>query len=83
MTGIVVNRHPNLARKEFDNLKATLTNCLRHGPESQNREGRGDFRAYLGGKVAYMRMVNPARGEKLNRLFGAIVWPANESPPSL
>jgi RNA-directed DNA polymerase len=75
VTGIVINRHANLARDEFDRLKAILTNCVCHGAQSQNREGRADFRAYLGGKVAYAKMVNPARGDKLERIFAAIAWP--------
>ena len=28
---------------DFDRLKATLTNCVRLGPDSQNREGIRDF----------------------------------------
>ena len=32
ITGLVVNRHINLPRAEFDRLKAVLTNCLHHGP---------------------------------------------------
>ncbi len=75
VTGLVINRLPNIAREEFDRMKAILTNCARHGPESQNREGRAHFRDYLAGKVAYVRMVNPARGTKLQRLFDLIVWP--------
>ena len=75
VTGIVINRHANVARKEFDTLKAVLTNCVRHGPQSQNREGREHYREYLGGKVAYVKMVNPARGDKLHRIFSAIAWP--------
>ncbi len=74
VTGIVVNAHPNVPRAEFDLLKATLTNCLRHGPASQNREGRPDFRAWLAGKVSYVAMVNPARGAKLRRLLDDIAW---------
>jgi len=74
VTGIVINRHPNIARNEFDNLKAALTNCARHGPQSQNRHGRQNYRDYLGGKVAYATMVNPARGAKLQRLYDAIAW---------
>lgn len=74
VTGIVVNRHPNVARKEFDNLKATLTNCIRHGPASQNREGRANFQAYLGGRVAYVTMVNQVRGQRLKDLMNKIRW---------
>jgi RNA-directed DNA polymerase len=41
--GLVVNRHLNVVRTDFDRLKATLTNCVRLGPDSQNREGIRDF----------------------------------------
>jgi hypothetical protein len=74
VTGIVVNRHPNLARRDFDILKATLTNCIRHGPQSQNREQRANFQEFIGGKVAYAQMLNPQRGGRLRQLFEQIVW---------
>jgi RNA-directed DNA polymerase len=78
LTGVVVNRHPNLARDEFDKLKATLTNCVRHGPDSQNRDAHDNFRAHLDGKVAYASMLNASRGAKLRRMFAAINWPAHQ-----
>ncbi len=74
VTGLVVNRHANVARADFDRLKAILTNCVRHGAESQNREGRADFRAWLAGLVAWHRGVNPLRTARLERLFAAIEW---------
>jgi len=61
LAGVVVNRHPNLARDECDVLKAILTNCIRHGPASQNRAAHPDFRAYLAGRVAHARALNAAR----------------------
>jgi RNA-directed DNA polymerase len=75
VTGIVVNRHPNMARKDFDTLKAILTNCVRHGPASQNRERHEDYRAFLAGKLAWLKMLNPQRGLRLQSLFEQIVWP--------
>jgi hypothetical protein len=77
VTGIVVNRHPNIPRQEFDNLKAALTNCIRHGPASQNREGRDNYRQFLAGRVSYVQMVNPQRGKRLHRLFEQISWPGS------
>ncbi|HEX5122852.1 MAG TPA: reverse transcriptase family protein [Rhodanobacteraceae bacterium] len=74
VTGLVVNRHANVARAEFDRLKAILTNCVRHGAVSQNREGRADFRARLAGLVAWHHSVNPARTARLERLFAQIAW---------
>jgi hypothetical protein len=78
VTGVVVNVRPNVPRASFDRLKATLTNCVRHGPASQNRDGRPDFRAHLAGRVAHVAMVSPARGRKLWVLFDRIVW---DRPP--
>lgn len=75
VTGVVVNRHPNMAREDFDTLKAILTNCVRHGPASQNREGREDFRGYLAGRLAWLTMLNPQRGLRLRSLFSQIAWP--------
>jgi len=74
VTGVVVNVRPNLARSEFDRLKAILTNSIRHGPASQNREEHPDFRAHLAGKVAHLASIHPARGEKLRNLFKRISW---------
>jgi len=76
VTGVVVNQHPNIARGEYDTLKAILTNCVRHGPAAQNRSQHPDLRAYLAGRIAYVKMVNASRAGKLQRLFDAIAWPA-------
>ena len=74
VTGVVVNVRPNIVRAEFDRLKAILTNCVRHRPASQNRQGRADFRVYLSGKVAHVASINRARGEKLWGMFRQISW---------
>ncbi len=77
LLGMVVNQHPNVTRAEFDRLKAILTNCVRHGPETQNRAGLRDFRAHLQGRISFVRAVNAARGEKLLRLFDRIEFAAS------
>jgi hypothetical protein len=76
ITGLVINQHVNVARDDYDRLKATLTNCLRHGPAMQNRAGHHDFRAHLDGSVAWVESVNPRRGLRLRRLFESIAWPS-------
>jgi RNA-directed DNA polymerase len=73
--GIVLNRHPNLRRDEFDRLKAILYNCARHGAASQNRSEHADFRAHLLGRVTFAEAVNAARGRRLRQLFERIQWP--------
>lgn len=74
LAGVVVNRHPNVCRGEFERLKAILHNCLRHGPHMQNRDGHADFQAHLAGSIAHVAMLNPLHGEKLRRLFERIKW---------
>jgi hypothetical protein len=74
LAGVVVNQRPNVPRPAFDELKAILTNCLRHGPHAQNRAGHPDFRSHLLGRIGYVQMLNPARGCKLRALFDRIAW---------
>jgi hypothetical protein len=74
LAGVVVNRRPNVPRGEYDRLKAILCNCVRHGPASQNRAGRPDFQAYLAGRIAYVQMLNAARGRRLRTLFDRVAW---------
>lgn len=74
LAGVIVNRHPNVCRSDFDRLKASLHNCVRHGPQTQNREGHPDFQAHLAGSIAHVAMLNPDRGQKLLRLFEQIKW---------
>lgn len=75
--GLVVNEHPNIPRADYDRLKAVLTNCLRHGPASQNRADHPDYRNQLRGKIAWVATASPHRGEKLLRLFQRIDWDLN------
>ena len=77
VTGVVVNVKPNVARAEYDILKATLTNCIRHGTTTQNRESRPDFRAHLSGRIAHVAAINAVRGRKLWLRFDQITWPTN------
>jgi hypothetical protein len=74
LAGVVVNTRPNRPRAEYDRLKATLHNCVRYGPGSQNRDGHTDFRGHLAGRVAFWRWLHPARGGKLLALFERISW---------
>ncbi len=74
VAGLVLNEHPNPIRQEYDRLKAQLFNCVRHGPASQNREERANFAQHLRGKIAYLKMINPQRGSKLQALFDQIQW---------
>lgn len=74
VTGIVVNQTLNLPREHYDRLKATLHNCLRHGPASQCTAGVGVFRNHLAGHIAHLSAINHARGARLKGLFEKVSW---------
>jgi hypothetical protein len=74
LAGLVTNQHLNVVREDFDRLKAILTNCIRHGAESQNREAHPFFQLHLAGRVGFVEMVNPQKGARLRKIFERIVW---------
>lgn len=74
LAGVVVNDRLNVPRKEFDRLKAILTNCVHVGIAGQNRANHGDFRSHLLGRIAFVSSINPRRGERLRDIFNQISW---------
>jgi len=79
LAGLVTNEKLNVVRADFDKLKAILTNCVRHGAESQNREGHPAFRQHLDGRIGFVEMVNWAKGARLRRIFEQIEWKGQAS----
>ena len=75
LAGLTVNLRANLPRADFDRLKAQLTNCLRLGPHTQNRDNHPAFRAHLAGRIAFLASINPAKAQRLRALFDRIQWP--------
>ncbi len=75
LAGLVANQGVNVIRTDFDRLKAMLTNCVRLGPGSQNRDGHALFRAHLEGRVGFVETINAAKGSRLRRILDQIVWP--------
>jgi hypothetical protein len=75
LAGLIANQHVNVMRTDFDRLKATLTNCVRLGPDSQNRDAHSAFRAHLEGRVGFVETINPTKGERLRAIFEQIQWP--------
>ncbi len=74
LAGLAVNRRLNIIRADFDRLKATLNNCVRLGPESQNRDALANFRTHLDGRVGFVETINPAKGKRLRIVFEKIQW---------
>ncbi len=74
VTGVVVNEKINAARRDYDQLRAILHNCIRHGPSTQNRDGLEHFAAHLAGRIGHIRHLNPQRGNRLRQMFDRIDW---------
>ncbi|MBJ6761520.1 RNA-directed DNA polymerase [Myxococcaceae bacterium JPH2] len=66
VTGLTVNERVSIPRDERRRFKAILANCRKHGVDSQAR-GRPDFKRWLEGYAAYVRMVHPELGEAWQR----------------
>ena len=74
LAGLVTNEKVNVVRHDFDLLKAILTNCIRFGAESQNREHHPSFRSHLEGRISFVEMIHAAKGARLRRLFVQVQW---------
>jgi RNA-directed DNA polymerase len=74
LAGLVANQHMNVVRTDFDQLKATLNNCVRFGAQTQNRTAHPRFRAHLEGRIGWVESVNPAKGQRLRALFDRVGW---------
>jgi RNA-directed DNA polymerase len=79
LCGVVVNERPNVARQEYDLLKAILHDAGRRGPNAANRDGVDDFRAHLLGRIAWVASLNPERGARLRARFDRIVWAGRDA----
>ncbi len=77
ITGVVVNKHANVPRKDFERLKAQLHQCTLHGV-AQAPEDVAGFRNHLLGRINWVGQFNAARKAKLMRLFARIEWLGNE-----
>ena len=74
LLGVVVNQKPNIDRVYRDNLRATIYNCIRFGPSTQNKESHPNFQEYLRGRIAWVNQINPNAGSQLISSFGRIDW---------
>lgn len=72
VTGIVVNDRPGVKRPTVRRLRAILHRAKTEGLASQNRENIPNFRAWLGGMIAYVSMVNPEQARPLAEAIAAL-----------
>lgn len=88
VTGIVVNKKPNVRRTEVKRLRAVIHNCQKRDIEAQKKlwaasigitdldlYSIGAFKASLQGKIGFVKMVNQKVGERLYKAFQEIPWP--------
>jgi hypothetical protein len=73
LLGLVFNQKPNIERKDYLRLRATVFNCLVHGIDSQaaraGYENPAQFASWLRGKINYVKHIHPDHGEKLYDVF--------------
>lgn len=74
LAGLTLNQSLSPRRRDLEILEAILTNCLRYGPASQNRDGHPDFRAHLAGRISYVEMIHPEKGRRLRSIFDSILF---------
>lgn len=74
VTGLVVNRRANVARPDFDRLRAILHDAATNGPDHANREGHPDFRSHLLGRIAWVGADSEGRAARLDAAFADIPW---------
>jgi retron-type reverse transcriptase len=72
VTGLVVNDKPAVPRRELRRLRALLHRARYEGLDQQYRHAQPNFRSYLEGKIAYIRMVQPQVGAKLLEQYEAL-----------
>jgi hypothetical protein len=74
VTGVVVNRRPNVAREHYERLKAILHNCARHGPHTQRVGEVALLEREIAGHIAHIAAIHPARGARLRGLYERVRW---------
>ncbi|TMA86729.1 MAG: hypothetical protein E6J63_16000 [Deltaproteobacteria bacterium] len=60
LAGLVINKHPNVPRREFDRLKAMLHRAANHGPVAVSGLRQRNVRAQLLGRISWVEQANPA-----------------------
>lgn len=69
VTGVIVNQKPNVSRRYYRELRATLHRCKRDGVECQAKGDPKIFLRSLHGRIQWVRSVNLELGEKLLRQY--------------
>lgn len=74
LTGLVVNAHPQVSRREYDALRALLHNAATTGAQAQNRGGHEHFRDHVLGRIAWIGASSSRRRARLLELSARVDW---------
>ncbi len=73
-TGVVVNTHPNIARHDYDALKAQVHRFI-NSRDEKSRELCTQQRQQLLGQIAWLAQFNSSRADKLRaKLRTALIF---------
>jgi retron-type reverse transcriptase len=72
VTGIVVNRRPNVRRRTVRRMRAILHHARKEGLSAQNRTNEPHFKSWLSGMISYIHMVNPDKARKLRETLDTL-----------
>ncbi|MBK1856100.1 hypothetical protein JO972_14100 [Verrucomicrobiaceae bacterium 5K15] len=73
LAGLVLNEKHNVARGEYDRLRAILHRCGQNGLDAENKNDHPSFLQHLEGRVEFIRQTNPRRGKKLQGMLDKLV----------
>lgn len=80
VTGIVVNGvPPRLSREDMRRFRAFLHHCQTEGFEAVSKRQERNAKAYAGGYLAYIHMVNPEQEARLRRKYP---WLSSDEGPA-
>jgi hypothetical protein len=74
VTGVVVNKMPNIDKAYYRLLRAQIHNCCVKGPASQFAGDQKKARDSLFGKINHVKKLHPLRGKTLLDEFNQIKW---------
>lgn len=69
VTGIVVNKRPNVPRDVYRRVRAILHQAQKTGLAAQNREQHPNFPLHILGMISWVHMANPDKAKKLYRAW--------------
>ncbi|WP_164727031.1 reverse transcriptase family protein [Shimia sediminis] len=73
-TGLVVNDHINILRRDYDNLRAELHHLL---TLDDPRRRDASYLFALDGRITWVERVHPVRGQKLRESFNQVLLRGN------